>query len=207
MVLWNRIFRHKRIGGYISFNPNIPQVTNPTLQSFFQLRANFQAINAAFTTNHAPLVGNNETFGKHSALTLRAQNGDPVTDPTQIAIYNKLVSSIPEMFFRPNSSQTPIQLTYPSIKTDSSNVQYSFVAGPFIVYGGFITGPITQGQVVTLNPGTNLRYVDLMMTNSKVLPLISHTLAPILTGGTTFTINYQNSTNNVFDAYYFAIGQ
>ena len=191
----------------MSYNPNIPQATDKILQSFFQLRANFQQINNSFSANHVSLVRDASIAGMHNNLTLRPQTGDPTTTATQIALYNKLVGGIPELFFRPNSDQAAIQLTYPSIKIDQSNDQYTFMAGPFIIYGGFIPAP-TQGQVKTLTPGTTLLYVDLTMTNAKNLPGPAlTTIAPTNITGTSFTIHFQNQGAGVtFDAYYFAIG-
>jgi hypothetical protein len=166
------------------------------------MRANFQAIAAAFATNHVPLTQDDEINGMHDELTLRPQTIDPTTSATQTAIYNKLVSSIPALFFRPNSDQTPIQMTYPSIKSDSSGTQYSFVAGPFIIYGGLLTGP-ANGAVITLSPGTTLLYVDLTATAANVIA--SGWATPSNITGTSFKVNQPGGagTQNV---YYFAVG-
>lgn len=189
----------------MSYNPNIPIITDPILQSAAQIKANFKAIDAAFADNHVGLTQDDEFSGMHTALTLRPQTLDPVTSVTQVAIYNKLVSSIPEMFFRPSSNQTPIQMTYPSIKADLTNTQYSFVAGPFIIYGGLINNP-TQGQIVTLTPGTTLIFVDLIVSNSKILPTQVQMAIPTNISGTSFNIAYQSTISTNFDVYYFAVG-
>jgi hypothetical protein len=190
----------------MSYNPNIPVIGDSILQSQAQIKANFQAISAAFSDNHVGLTQDPTFSGMHDVLTLRPQGSDPTTSATQIALYNKLVSSVPELFFRPNNSQTPIQLNYPSIKADSSNTQYSFVAGPFIVYGGFISAP-TNGQVVTLSPGITLLYVDLTAANSTISPTVPSMAVPTSITGNSFTIKYQNTGGiGSFDVYYFAIG-
>jgi len=185
------------------YNVNIPQGTDPTLQSASQLRANFQAINAAFADNHIGLTQDPELAGMHSQLTLRPQGGNPVTSATQIAIYQKLVAGVPELFYAPSSSQTPIQMTYPSIKADSSNTQYSFAAGPFIIYGGFIPAAI-NGQTVTLTPGTTLIHVDLTIANLPVKPNFITMAAPTSIAGTTFTISFPGGLT--IPIYYFAVG-
>jgi hypothetical protein len=187
-----------------SFNPNIPIITDKILLSQAQIRANFQSINSAFSTNHFPLTSNPEFSGMHNMLTLRPQSSDPTTSATQIAIYNKLVSGIPNLFFRPNNSQAPIQMTYPSIKVDSSNTQYSFIAGPFIVYGGLIKG-VTNGQVITLNPGTTLLYIDLIVTSNPASPTVVAQVVPTAITGTSFTAKYQ-TTSGTYDIYYLGIG-
>ncbi len=200
----------------MSFNPNIPIITDPILQSYFQIRANFQAINAAFASNHAALNREASTAGNHTILAMQP-TADPVTSASQVALYNKIVSAIPQLFYRPNSSQTPIQLTYSSISTGLASAdpdvyntdQYTFIAGPFIVYGGLLTN-ISDGQVVNLSPGTTLIYVDLTAANVKGFgTTILSSPIPTLISGTSFTIRNQaftpSATRNM-DAYYFAIG-
>ncbi len=144
----------------------------------------------------------------HSVLTLRPQNSDAATSATEVALYNKLVSGIPEIFFRPNSNQTPIQLTYPSIQT-STFPQHTFSAGPFIIYGGFIPTP-TQGQTVTLTPGTTLIFVDLTVAflSSETTQQIQGTAAPTNVTGTSFNISYPSALlfSPGSGVYFFAIG-
>jgi hypothetical protein len=199
----------------MTFNPLIPLVTDPILQSYFQLRANFQAINTTFAEDHVSYNQNQEFAGMHNVLSMAPQNADPATSATQIALYNKLVTSVPALFYRPSSSQTPIQLTYPSIQTglQPSGVyypqQYTFVAGPFVIYAGILKD-IVAGQNVTLSPFATLLYADLVVANSTISPSIpAYAIATNLTGST-FTIQYQANEGPTatihMDAYYFAIG-
>ena len=190
----------------MSYNPNIPLGTDAILVSQPQIKANYQVINNAFANNHNSAAGDATTAGLHTTLTLRPQSGDPTTAADQIALYNKLVSSIPELFFRPNSNQTPIQLTYPSIKTDSSATQYTFMAGPFIVYGGSVVNP-TNGQTVTLTPGSNLLYVGLTTSNFSGTAGALNTAVPTSISGTSFNITFQTSFATLpATVYYLAIG-
>lgn len=203
----------------MSYNPNIPTVTDKILQSFGQLRANFRAINNAFADNHIPLNQSDTIAGRHSVLTMRVKVSpvDPATSSTQIAIYNKLVSSIPSLFFRPSGNLTPIQLTYPSLRTglQSTNpdvyfpTQYSFVAGPFIVYGGFIAN-VGTGVNVPLAPGTNLRSVDVILANFK--PVTGSTSVPVaaatnIVGNSFDILTRLQPDGSQADAYYFAVSQ
>lgn len=196
-----------------SFNPNIPQPTDKILQSFYQLRGNFNAINSVFGVNHVALTQDTTISGMHTVLTLRPQTADPTTSADEIALYNKLVTyagkNIPNLFFAPNSSQTPIQMTYPSIKSDDSDTQYTFMAGPFIIYGGLLKN-LTQannGQLITLTPGTTLIYVDLTVANAVIGPLIIGMAIPVNISGTSFNINFQPiGIGEKFDLYYLAIG-
>jgi hypothetical protein len=171
------------------------------------MKANYIAINQAFGTNHVALTQDQALAGMHAFLLLM-QVSNPTTSATQIALFNKLVSGVPNLFYQGNSDATPIQMTYPSIKVDSSATQYSFVAGPFIIYGGYLNN-VTQNQVVTLNPGTTLLYVDLIATNIRNgLGNVNSQLVPTLlnTPGNSFTIRFQANTFSQYDAYYFGIG-
>lgn len=191
----------------MSFNQNIPVITDPILQSQRQIRANFQAIAATWSVNHSQLTGNDDFGGMHKNFLLRPQNSDPATSATQLALYNKVVSSIPQLFTRPKSSGTPIRMSYPSIKADDSDEQYTFMAGPFLIYGGKIATP-TNGQLVTLTPGSSLIHVDLTATNLNFVPGIVQAAVATNLSGTSFNISYQNvgSSPIPFDVYYFAVG-
>lgn len=188
----------------MSFNPNIPLATDNTLQSAPQLRANFREIAAAWGENHVPLnalVGK----GQHELLNFLAQNVVPTTTATQVSLYNKTVSSVPTLFFKPNNNQTAITLTYPSI-VNTGDDQYSFCAGPFIIYGG-IKRNATNGQVVNLTPGTTLVYVDLLMTNvNGATAFINSQAIPTNVAGNSFTITYKTTAITSVDIFYFAIG-
>jgi hypothetical protein len=191
----------------MSYNTSIPVITDPILQSQAQIKANFQAINYAFSDNHKSLTSDPSFAGMHTVLTMRPQKVDPVTSATQTALYNKLVSSIPNLFFMPNNAQTPIQMTFGSINAGSGTTQYSFIAGPFVVYAGFISNP-TSGQIVTLSPATTLLFVDLTMANSNVSPTAIAEAIPTNVAGSSFTITTQTFiAGTKYDLYYIAIGK
>ena len=189
----------------MSFNPNIPISTDDLAKSFTQLRANFQAINTTFADNHIGLTEDLSISGMHKTLTMRPQTGDPDTTVDQVALYNKLIGGIPELFFRPNNNQTPIQLTYSSIKSDSTDTQYTFMAGPFIIYAGNVAGA-SDGQVVTLTPSSTLLYVDLT-TPYPGPKIIDSPATPTNIAGTSFTIRFSTASIITQKVYYLAIGQ
>ncbi len=155
---------------------------------------------------------NQENEGKHNVLMFRQQT-DPTTTADQVSLYIKSIGGVPNLFFRPRNSGTPIQLTYSSISTglQSTNPdvylpqQYSFVAGPFIVYAGSLTSP-TKGQVVNLTPSSTLIYVDLTMADSDPIPTINPTIIPTSIAANSFTIEFQTGLNPK-KAYYLAIGK
>jgi len=187
----------------MGFNPNIPQSTSKRAISQRQILINFQSIFQAMANNHSKLgLG---TQGKHTVLILRDQTipGDPTTSATQTAIYQKLVAGIPNWFYRPSSNQTPIQMSYPSIDITTANANYTFVAGPFVVYTGKITNP-TNGQLVTLLPSTTLRYVGLTVANFT--GTVVNSAAATNISGNSFNINFQVQSGVTRDVYYLAIG-
>lgn len=183
----------------MSFNASVPAAGDLTVVSQAQIRANFQAINQTFSNNHIPLTGDNPQ-GQHVVLKFQPQSADPDTAADQVSLYTKLVSSVPAIFFRPEGNATPIQLTYPSISTgDSLTQQYSFIAGPFVIYGGKFTG-VTNGQTKILSPTTTLIHVgltSLTFTGSSVIP--------INITGSQFDVKFQATVSSV-DIYYFAVG-
>lgn len=171
----------------------------------------------AFSDNHVGLTEDSEFSGMHRMLTLRPQAGDPATTADEVAIYNKLVSTIPEMFFRPSNNQTPIQMTYPSISTGLASTnpdvakmdQYTFSGGPFIIYFGFMQNPVVN-STKTLTPGASLLYVSLSLRQFvDLVPGFSYNIQPIDLNLTpnSFKIYYDFPVpSGGFDVWYFAIG-
>lgn len=178
------------------------------LQSQSQIKANFQAINNVFAENHIAL--NQENEGKHSLIDFQQNSGvDPATGADQVALYTKLVGGpgVPVLFYRPHNSATPIQMTYSSINTNiASTDQYTFMAGPFIIYIGFIKSAL-NGTPKNLTPSSTLLYVHttgILASNPTKLPV---PCIGEITGAGQFTIRFTNSgTPPNMDIYYFAVG-
>jgi hypothetical protein len=183
------------------------------LKSQGQTKSNFQAMNTVFGQNHVPFTGDSTVSGMHTTLTFREQSGDPTTLVDQVALYTKNVGGLPALFFRPNNNQTPIQMTLQNLKTGLQSKdpdvyyseQYSFVAGAFIVYGGYLKN-VNSGAVITLTPTSTLIYVGLTM--NQHLRNASYIAAPVLPAipGSSFTVEYQNGLSGQ-NIYYFAIGK
>lgn len=207
----------------MSYNPSIPALANLTLQSQAQIRSNFQTIESTWDRNHVPLTNkNNELKGMHQVLLFNERNSDPVTSATQIGLYTKAVSGVPQLFYAPSSSQTPIQMTNTSIQTGLQSIppapdvyfadQYSFLPGPFYIAGGFVVAP-TNGQIVTVPPLTTILYVGLTTANIRATinfePNGTRVYATVPTDitGNTFKIRYQTLPVGIsLDVYYFAVG-
>ncbi len=198
----------------MAYNPNRPIVTDYMVNSQPQIRSNFQTINSVFAKNHVRLnsteAGNSQ--GMHSVLTFRIQTLNPTTAADQIALYTKVVGSDISLFYAPSSSQTPIQLTYPSISTGLQSTdpdvflqrQYTFVAGPFVIYMGFIKEK--DGTVITLLPATTLIYVGLV-SNQGFGTDKTAVCATNVTANT-FVVRFSDTGNVNYEPlnFYFAIG-
>lgn len=193
----------------MSYNGSIPQLTDARAQSQSQLLANFQAINTVWANNHFNLTESNLFQGMHNVLTMRPQGSDPNTDATQVSLYNKLVSGNPQLFFKPNSNQSPIQLTLSTVKSDSTGTQYTYIAGPFLVHHGFIDIPlgIPNNTVVNLPIGTNILYVGLSSALVTGIPFqIKNAIATnVNSPANSFTISFQTGVSMKV-VYYMAIG-
>jgi len=172
--------------------------------------ANFQAINQTFFENHVGLTSV-ENVGMHDVLTLRPQAVDtPTPAIDQAAIYNKLVTGVPQLFFRPNSNQTPIQLSNEKLDTlqtgSGGDAQSSFIAGPFTIYFGYFVN-CPNPQPVTLLPASNLIYVGLSTSylGSVILPNIA--IATTIVANT-FIIEYNFPVGAALPViYYMAVGK
>ncbi len=197
----------------MSFNPNIPNLADFLAISQKQMLSNYQAIYNAFLQNHVSLT-NDVNFGMHDQLTLRPQAVDPNTVGGQSAIYNKLVTGQPQLFFRPNSNQNPIQLTNSNLNTVDTgaplNTQSSFLAGPFTIYMGYIKNcPV--GQVVTLSPSSTLIYVGIStVLESGIVGGGLNFASATAVSGNQFTVTYGPPITSFPPdptIYYLAIGQ
>lgn len=195
----------------MGFNPNIPQAGDFLGISQKQILSNFQAIANSWLENHVSLTNVNNV-GKHEVLTLRQQTVDPTTGANQSSIYNKLVSGVPQLFFRSSSNQTPIQLSNDNLNTIQTgatpDAQSSFLAGPFTVYFGFFSN-CPNGQIITVLPSSTLVYVGLTtILPAGVSPDFGTTAVATGTNLNQFTVTYnitQIPANPTI--YYTAIGK
>lgn len=156
----------------MSYNSSIPNAGDFLSLSQKQILSNFQSINNSFFEDHVALTAV-EDVGKHNYLTFTAQIGDPATAADQCALYNKIVSSVPQLFFRPSNNGTPIQLTNSNLNTiqtgGPTNTQSSFLAGPFTIYFGYVVNcPISQ--LMTMPGSSTLIYVGLSTIKTNSTP-------------------------------------
>ena len=203
----------------MSYTPNIPNSSDARAESQIQILSNYQTLNSVWAVNHVPLTST-DTQGQHNVLTLRNQSGDPTTASNQVALYNKLVSSIPELFFRPASNGTPIQLTYPSLTNGTPNIivgtgytnviQQSFIAGPFVIYAGYIfneNGLADLIAAIALTPTSTLIYANANQSGSSSVFNSAYALNLNNPNPGNFSIGISGIQNTkVTIVYYFAIG-
>jgi hypothetical protein len=192
----------------MSFNSSIPLGTDAMVKSQKQIRANFQAIGSVFAENH--VIMNDAFQGMHNFLVFRPQTGDPTTSSSQIALYTKIVSSVPQLFYAPSSSQTPIQLTYtpPQTGLQSTNPdvyfadQYSIMAGPFIMYGGLVKNVPNGSSTKNLTPVSTIIYASgfTVFIDNKT----NRSVAVSFLGS---TLTFVNASGAPYDVYYIAIGK
>ena len=193
----------------MSYNPNIPNPPDFLALSQKQILANFQTINKAFVQDHVALGLSNQ--GMHNSLTLRPQSIDPTTGANQCAIYNKLVSGTPQLFFRSNVGHSPIQWSNSNLSTlDTGSVkgsQSSFLAGPFTIYMGFVLNS-PNNNIITLTPSSTLIYVGLSTSlNSPRIPTTVNVAIPVNIAANQFTIRYVTALTIPPTIYYMAIGK
>lgn len=197
----------------MTYNPNIPINTDYMVNSQIQCKSNFQSINNVWSRNHIPL--NNAQQGMHKVILIKPQTADPTTPADQVCLYTKTVGSDTNLYFMPNNTQTPIQLTYPSISTGLSSTdpniylddQYTYMAGPFVIYVGNLF--VADGFVKTLTPSTTLIYVGLVIVDSGQGAAKTAACGTNLnSGGTNFTVRYSGGFSALFKPRirYLAIG-
>lgn len=203
----------------MTYNPNIPLSADFIKISQAQLLNNFSSIFAAFTRNHQSFYLNNPGF--HNVLALVTQSVDPTTASDEVALYSKSgTSSQPQVFFRPSSNGTPIQLSFQSLKTtDTNNAYQSFMAGPYVILFGRVNG-VTNGQVInypSFYPGISLSatannlfcFLQPTLDTALPSPQTPVTAIPYNVTNTSFTVEKSliSSPETAIDIFFLLIGQ
>ncbi len=198
------------------FNDTIPNGTDPMQLSCPQLRTNFTQIFNAFGENHVQLTDlGDPTTGMHTQLELVRQGSDPATGSDEVALYSKTgVGGAPQVFFRPSSSGTPIQMSSFGVVSTGPNYQ-SFFAGPYIILFGLLTNVANATPVLfaTYYPAvtfSEIEFVSVQKTGSKANPRASTNYASATNISITgFTIGNIINTNtaDTTDIYYFVVGK
>lgn len=120
----------------MAYNNGIPQASDDPSQSQSQILANFQSIATVVAVNHEAF--NDADEGKHKFLQMPEQSTAPSTAGNEIGLYSKDTGSNPELFFRPESDGTEIQMTNGGFTAAQNGI--SFLPGGFKLIWGQTTG-------------------------------------------------------------------
>jgi hypothetical protein len=119
----------------MAYQNNIPQGNQRLSDSQGDLLANFQAIKQLIDVNHATFGNANE--GKHNFVSLPSQSGDPVTLASEMALYTKLVTGVPQMFLRNQTNGSVVNFT--SATASPTNGSTTLPSGIIIKWGSGTT--------------------------------------------------------------------
>lgn len=134
------------------------------------INTNFSLIQSVFATNHIGF--NNTGAGKHTLIQFPIPQTTPVTAANEIAIYPKIVSSVPQLFFRPQSAGTEVQLT-----NAITPAGFTPTFNPVNVGGQ----PVTGGALVTFLPG-NMILIGGVVTGTNGASGIQQIIFPFNVG-------------------------
>ncbi len=213
----------------MTYNPNIPEVTESPLTSASPVQVNFAQFGAIFSNliggvfnNHLPF--NDANQGKHGAVIFQNQTLDPGVDQDLSALYSKnAISAVspsgePQLFaqiakFLPTATDTtdatnaPMQLTYNSVGL-TGPVYYSFLPGGYIIYFGMKTAVVATPELVTLTPVPSSLIIAIANPNTvennsghRALKISTVILTP-----STFNVYADFSTVGQYDFSWLAIG-
>jgi hypothetical protein len=188
----------------LSYKTNIPNATDFLAISQKQLLANYQAIFSSLSKNHVVLNSVTNSPGNHTSLTMTRQSIDPTTAANQVAFYNKDDASVvPQLFYRPNNNQTPIQMTNDNLTASGSATEFrrsTFLPGTFTLYTGFII-KAPDNTLVTLLPATTLVYAGIIGLGTSASNAVATNIA-----GNQFRIRFGGLSPSDKTIYYMAIG-
>lgn len=213
----------------MTFNPNIPEVTESPLTSASPVQINFSQFAAIFSNlvggvfnNHLPF--NNANQGKHGAVIFQNQALDPGIDQDLSALYAKnaisavspsgqpqlfaqITKFLPTAFDTTDAANIPMQLTYNSVGT-SAPVYYSFLPGGYLIYFGMQTAVSASPQLVTLTPAPSSLLIAIANPNTVEInsghrPL---KISTVILTPSTFNVYADFSTTGQYDFSWLAIG-
>jgi hypothetical protein len=117
------------------------------------INQNFSIIDTAFSQDHVPYQNANPGQGKHNQITFPvnvpiAPNTDPITLAGEMALYNKLVAGIPQLFIRQQNNgaivnATSSQYNFFNITTMSG---YTYLPSGVLIKWGVLNAPLANAQ-------------------------------------------------------------
>ena len=122
----------------MAYNNNIPQASDQLSQSQADILANFQAIKTLVDINHVTFDVANQ--GKHKWVSMPVQSSDPTTAASEMAMYTKSVSGVPELFIRRQSDGSVLSCTQATL----ANPGYTYLPSGLLIKWG--TASLTGNQ-------------------------------------------------------------
>lgn len=113
------------------------------------IQKNFQQIQTAISVNHVPIADGSGNQGKHNLVQFVQQAAAPATGATELALYTKAVSGLPQLFMRLINSGNEYNISG-SNRATLSTVATVSQAGYFYVTGGLL---IKFGQIANVVNG------------------------------------------------------
>lgn len=190
----------------MTYNPEIPLVTESPDTSSNPIQVNFSQYNSIFSNLVAGVYYNHMQMnlanrGKHGAMIFEKQTTDPTVVQDQADIYAKDATSntstepqlfaripvfLPTKFDTTQATNTPMQLTFNSVDT-AGPIYHSFLPGGLIVYFGSVSD-IAPAIVLTPQP-TEILIAMAFPNNSTTLGQpIPYNVSTRINGNTSFNI-------------------
>lgn len=173
----------------MAYNPNIPQANNLLSQSQADILNNFTSIGTLLDPNNG-------------AVTFPQQVADETTNGTTVALYSKTAGGNTQLFFRPVSNGTPINLTG-SLKSQNG---WAYLPSGILLQWGNTIGGTTQAFPITFPTACYNIQVSLA-AGSGTKNYITADVVANLNGASFTTFTYDANKNPSSPAlFYFAIG-
>lgn len=181
----------------MTFNPNIPQGGDPFSQSQGQILTNFGTSNSIFGVNHGEF--NNSTVldrGKHKKVDF-LRIAPPGTLANEAVVYQRLVGTDSNLFFRRDNTAADIQLTGKDPVVNSTGS--TFLPGGILLNWGSVVASAAGVNAVFATAFTAALYSVTLGVQGNSTSVTSSWTTVDLT-----KINIYNTSNQV--VFYMAIG-
>lgn len=158
----------------MSYNPIIPQPTDRISQSQSQILENFTQLNNQFGLEHTAFDSGSDQ-GKHKAVRLLNQGGDPVTGGAEGGLYTKMPVATSELYYRYQSNGNVQQATnrnsifgacFAMVRVTGNSSGYTIAGTPINVTS--VTNPLAvQVQINFTNNAPSLDYMVIFSAISQ----------------------------------------
>lgn len=137
-----------------TFSTNIPQSAQKISATQGPIQNNFQAISALINQNHVGFT-DAVNYGKHTYLSLPAQDSAPSTSASEMAVYcaSSTGANPYEIYYRYPSNGTIVQLSGSSTDSGSSTGVavdgFAYLSSTVFIKWGTATGITTGANTIT----------------------------------------------------------